>query len=246
MASINTDLYEILEQTETSVKVRYKRDGCIRMRYRAHCPTCKVDRGWKKAYQVNKLCNSCKQRKTFLDSIDTSLYPNVNFMDSLRKRKKVGSSVKYRTTCLKCNKDRGYIDLSDSKALCLSCTRAEISASMTPEDKLERAKKISMAQTGDPVFSGFKTTEHKKDRSRIRDLKLNDQCFERDNYTCQKCNARGVALNAHHKNSFYKHKDLRLELNNLATLCVKCHRLFHKIFGSKNNTEEQFKEFLNS
>lgn len=48
--------------------------------------------------------------------------------------------------------------------------------------------------------------------------------FERDNYTCQFCGARGVALNADHIKSFAYFPELRLDLGNGRTLCVPCHK----------------------
>lgn len=51
--------------------------------------------------------------------------------------------------------------------------------------------------------------------------------FERDNYTCQLCGARGVKLNAHHKNGYAFYPELRYELSNGITLCVPCHKKVH-------------------
>ena len=55
-----------------------------------------------------------------------------------------------------------------------------------------------------------------------------NEVFERDNYTCQKCNKRGGELNAHHIKSYSKFKELRYEVDNGITVCIECHRKIHK------------------
>lgn len=52
--------------------------------------------------------------------------------------------------------------------------------------------------------------------------------FKRDNFTCQKCHKQGVKLNAHHIYEYAKYDDLRLDVINGITLCVKCHKKLHK------------------
>jgi len=73
--------------------------------------------------------------------------------------------------------------------------------------------------------------------------------FHRDDFTCVRCGVRGGRLNAHHILPFHKHKELRLDINNGATLCWECHssakhNSFHHIYGHKNVTLEDFTEFL--
>ena len=70
--------------------------------------------------------------------------------------------------------------------------------------------------------------------------------YEKDNYTCQKCGgSSGVALNAHHIESYTINKDLRTSLENGITLCAdKCHPNFHHIYGYGHNTREQFNEWM--
>lgn len=67
--------------------------------------------------------------------------------------------------------------------------------------------------------------------------------YERDNYTCQKCNIRGNRLNAHHIESYANNKELRTNLENGITLCKDCHKDFHCIYGHNNN-KEQFIKFM--
>ena len=67
--------------------------------------------------------------------------------------------------------------------------------------------------------------------------------FQRDNYSCILCGTKG-RINAHHKNSWDKHPDDRLNVDNGVTLCIDCHKDFHKKYGAGNNTEQQFEEWF--
>lgn len=73
--------------------------------------------------------------------------------------------------------------------------------------------------------------------------------YERDNYTCQCCGARGGRLNAHHLNSFADCPELRHDINNGITLCAKCHDSaesgsFHNVYGTHSTTPEQLREYI--
>jgi hypothetical protein len=71
-----------------------------------------------------------------------------------------------------------------------------------------------------------------------------DKVFAQDNYTCQKCDSRGVHLNAHHKDGWHWCEERRFDVDNGATLCVDCHNDFHRQYGYGNNTEQQYKEWV--
>lgn len=55
--------------------------------------------------------------------------------------------------------------------------------------------------------------------------------YERDNYTCQMCNARGCRLNAHHIKSYARFPSLRYDVSNGVTLCESCHKFVHSRKG---------------
>lgn len=68
-------------------------------------------------------------------------------------------------------------------------------------------------------------------------------CLERDNHICQKYGTT-TNLVVHHIQNFSDFPELRMSIENGVTLSKKAHDEFHKIYGKKNNTKEQLKEFL--
>ena len=75
--------------------------------------------------------------------------------------------------------------------------------------------------------------------------------YARDNYTCQKCGRRCLDLHAHHICSWAEHPELRYSVDNVTTLCVKCHRALHAYMRRRpcGSTEaevfKEWKEFSN-
>ena len=68
--------------------------------------------------------------------------------------------------------------------------------------------------------------------------------YKRDHWICQKCKKQRKTLNAHHIENFAIKKELRFKVSNGITFCKECHDKFHKIYGYRNNNQEQLKEFL--
>jgi hypothetical protein len=68
--------------------------------------------------------------------------------------------------------------------------------------------------------------------------------FVNDHFTCKKCGKTHCNLEAHHVYNFKDYPDKRYDKDNGATLCVSCHKNFHKKYGKKLNTKSQLLEFI--
>lgn len=93
-----------------------------------------------------------------------------------------------------------------------------------------------------------KTDEERRLQRKYRGyLEWRKEVYKRDNYTCQKCDSsKSNYLNAHHKDGYHWCKERRLDVANGVTLCLECHASFHSIYGNKNNTEQQYLEWINN
>jgi hypothetical protein len=70
--------------------------------------------------------------------------------------------------------------------------------------------------------------------------------YKRDKYKCICCDTRKRGLNAHHLYGWNTYIHLRYTVSNGVTLCWKCHKHFHTLFGRGSNTREQFIFFLHT
>ena len=93
-------------------------------------------------------------------------------------------------------------------------------------------------------WKGGITSKNQEIRSSFEIKLWREAVFTRDNYTCQKCQQRGGRLHAHHIFNFATYLDLRFAIDNGICFCKKCHKLFHHIYGIKNNTKQQLNKFL--
>ncbi len=103
---------------------------------------------------------------------------------------------------------------------------------------ISKGRKNKMKGSDHPNWKGGITSLSKTIRACRESVELRNRCFQRDNYICQTCNKRGIHLNAHHIKPFIKilkeNKITTLQealecmefwnLDNLRTLCVKCHK----------------------
>jgi len=95
-------------------------------------------------------------------------------------------------------------------------------------------------------YRGYLSKEH-RERNRLS-LKHSlhrwrTSVIERDNYKCIICEEKDK-LEVHHLDGYHWCKSRRYDIDNGVTLCSECHKEFHSIYTTKNNTEEQFEEFI--
>lgn len=76
-------------------------------------------------------------------------------------------------------------------------------------------------------WKGGITSENSKIRKSTQYSEWRNSVFTRDNFTCQKCGATHINLNAHHIQPFFKFPELRMDIDNGITLCNTCHKLAH-------------------
>lgn len=112
--------------------------------------------------------------------------------------------------------------------------------------KEEISNKISLALRGKPqpwnrgenhpryIDGGKAQWQRQKAMGRVEYKEWRRKIFERDNYTCQICGEKGKRLNADHILSWKDYPDLRYDLDNGRTLCVKCHKNTSNYGGRKS------------
>ena len=107
-------------------------------------------------------------------------------------------------------------------------------------------KEMRQSRLGEKGYNwkGGITSENHRIRNGFNIRFWREKVFKRDNYTCQKTKIRGGILRCHHIKTFADYPESRFDIDNGITLSDKIHKEFHKIYGVKNNTREQLKEFL--
>ena len=77
-----------------------------------------------------------------------------------------------------------------------------------------------------PAHANWKENSRRKDR-RGKHGSWARAVLGRDKNTCQHCGVSDVEMNAHHIKSFAEYPELRWDIDNGLTLCVKCHWAVH-------------------
>lgn len=235
--------------------MKIAKDGDHKRFFKASCDNCGADRGYKRVIVAKQLCRKCATRKSGRKRA-IHIYNNVDYKDFIEvnastKTNKKRISLKYRTKCTICDKDKGYSRAKDFKKPCLSCSRKIAHKNMNPKTKKAMLKKISCTQRKINIkdFDGFSTPEHEKARNKFKSKNLSEQCFSNANYTCDVYGVRNIELHAHHLNSWARYTDQRFDINNLVCMSSEAHKSFHYVYGNgaiNPVTAEQYKLFKNN
>ena len=67
--------------------------------------------------------------------------------------------------------------------------------------------------------------------------------FSKNGKICYCCGNESGKRVIHHLNGWSLSTQERYDINNTVTLCEKCHKAFHSMYGYGNNTKEQFEEY---
>ena len=85
----------------------------------------------------------------------------------------------------------------------------------------------------------------KNPRNHLRYKQWRFDVYKRDLFTCQRCNDdAGGNLNAHHILSYSRYPEYGTVLENGVTLCKSCHEEFHKLYGTRKFTDEDYYEWV--
>ena len=95
------------------------------------------------------------------------------------------------------------------------------------ESWLKGKKNPHFTRENNPRWKGGIYPEHLKVRHSPEMKRLTREALKRDNRSCKDCEIRNVKLFVHHIKPFSIYPELRLEINNLITLCHKCHKRRH-------------------
>ena len=92
-------------------------------------------------------------------------------------------------------------------------------------------------------------SELEDDRNSYNYEKWKNKVMARDSFKCVLC-GRSDGIEVHHILPYSDYQENRLDINNGITLCKFCHSAkykgsFHNIYGTVNNTKEQFEEYVN-
>ena len=160
------------------------------------------------------------------------------------------NNARYEHKCSRCGKE--YRSGKKDSEICIGCKSAELSAAGRERFRQRNAIPENNPWYGrprlgadNPNYNPDKTEEERELGRVIPGYKdWVRAVYARDGYVCQCCGYdKGGILNAHHLDGYNWCKEKRIDVSNGITLCEGCHIEFHRIYGYRNNSLEQFEEF---
>jgi len=144
--------------------------------------------------------------------------------ETIKKLKKINkeNALKYGYGKWMKGRKLEYVAINNKKRL-KGKTYTEIYGDRAEEEALKR--KISNRNRWIGRESEPQREKHNSD---FRYIEWRKSVFERDNYICQNCKTKGGVLNAHHIKKWSEFRELRYNIKNGITLCIKCHKEKHK------------------
>jgi len=170
---------------------------------------------------VPKSCKQC-QKLYFPDKNDPFKWKNKFCSRTCHKNHRE-EHIKIERECLNCGKKfrvfPSKLKEGNGRYCSISCGLSKNRLGVSRPD--QRGENSTHWQ------GGTSRTNRQTDMARADYREWRRQVYERDNHTCTRCNKRGSRLNAHHILDYHHYPDLRYEVSNGTTLCVKCHKTVH-------------------
>lgn len=206
--------------------------GLLKMHTSIKCNICNKVKKTKDKRLANKPCHSCsaknrpsrqawnKGTKPSKETIEKCRKASIGRKHTEESKAKMSANRKGITPWNKGKKVGSY---SKKHRIAISCAKRGIS---------------------EEEFDDFAQKDNIKLRKTFNKMKLHTKCFEKYNYTCQKCNKRGGDLNAHHINPWSVNEEDRFNVDNLVCLCTSCHKEFHSHYGQTSTSNMHLEEYL--
>ena len=198
-----------------------------------------------------KNCTKCKEEKQLSQFNLRTTWGEKKPFSWCMKCEREYNNARYENTCKMCSKE--YRSGKKGSTYCKQCHDKYLIKTYSV------LHTVNWSGKNNPMYGKLRfgkenpnynpdITDFERDQGRLHEGYgiWRKKVYERDNFTCQCCGYdKGGVLNAHHKDGYNWCKEKRLEVGNGVTLCKQCHDKFHKTYGFRNNTEKQFKTYMN-
>lgn len=234
------------------VKDKNKKDG-----YRGICKECLNLRLRKtpikpKTREGYKYCADCGNELS-LDNFNMRFnFGKVRPFSYCKPCEHARDNSRYSHICSLCGKE--YKSGSKGSYICRECKSKTFAAigkmnlqKLNANQYGENNRMYGVQRFGanNPNYDANKTDEERENGRSVEGYGIFIQgVYKRDDYTCQYCGERSGDLKAHHLDSYDWCRGKRTDVDNGVTLCGRCHKLFHSMYGFGDNTKQQFDEFM--